>query len=169
MKTQVMLDLETLGQKPGSVIVAIGAVQFGGGKITSEFYRRITATSAVRVGLRIDAETVLWWLKQSDAARAEITQPGEAIARVLMDFTTWLGAAEAEVWGNGAGFDNVLLAAAYDACGLKPPWNFWNDRCYRTMKNLRLVDLPPQTGTAHNALDDARYQAQHLMKILDTP
>jgi DNA polymerase III epsilon subunit-like protein len=35
-----MLDLETLGQKPGSVIVAIGVVKFGNGKIIDSFYGR---------------------------------------------------------------------------------------------------------------------------------
>ena len=33
-----MLDLETLGNKPGSVIVAIGAVKFGNDEILDRFY-----------------------------------------------------------------------------------------------------------------------------------
>ena len=45
-----MLDLETLGNKPGSVIVAIGAVKFGGGEIIDSFYERVDAESCVNLG-----------------------------------------------------------------------------------------------------------------------
>lgn len=167
MKTQVMLDLETFGNKPGSVIVAIGAVTFSGNQIGSEFYRRIDARSCIEVGLKMDPETVLWWLKQSEAARIEITKGGDALAIALMDFRKWLNqqGAECDMWGNGSEFDNVLLAAAYDACQSVLPWKFWNNRCYRTVKNL-FPSIPyTKPATAHNALEDAKAQAVHLMKI----
>lgn len=168
MKTQVMLDLETLGNKPGAVIVAIGAVKFGGGEILDEFYRRIDPQSCVASGLAMDVSTVLWWLKQSDAARLEIVEPGELLGQALLDFRRWLDTQDAEIWGNGAAFDNVLLAAAYDAAGITVPWKFWNDRCYRTIKNLHHEVPLPREGTHHHALDDARSQARHLMAILPT-
>lgn len=166
MKTQVMLDLETLGQKPGSVIVALGAVKFCNGEITSSFYERVDPESCISLGLRMDVSTVMWWLGRADAARLEITKHGEPLSAVLMRFTEWLADEDAEIWGNGAAFDNVLLADAYDRAQLPRPWKFWNDRCYRTMKSLR-PDVPmPRAGTHHNALDDAKSQALHLMAIL---
>jgi DNA polymerase III epsilon subunit-like protein len=55
---RVMLDLETLGHTPGSVIVSIGAVKFGGGKILDTFYHRIDAQSCVEHGLKMDVSTV---------------------------------------------------------------------------------------------------------------
>lgn len=166
MKTQVMIDLETLGNKPGSVIVAIGAVKFGSGEITSSFYERVDAESCVNLGLRMDCSTVMWWLKQESAARLEITKPGKDLREVLQAFTAWLADPDAEIWGNGAAFDNVLLSDAYERAQLSRPWPFWNDRCYRTLKSLR-PDVPmPRTGTHHNALDDAKSQAMHLMALL---
>jgi len=45
MKTQIMLDIETLGTRPGSVITSIGAVKFGGGEITSDFYICMVSTT----------------------------------------------------------------------------------------------------------------------------
>jgi hypothetical protein len=161
-----MLDLETLGNKPGSVIVAVGAVKFADGKITSTFYARVDPQSCIDAGLKVDVATVMWWLKQSDAARLEITKTGEPLAVVLSNFARWLGDADAEVWGNGAAFDNVLLADAYEALRLPRPWKFWNDRCYRTMKSLHPEVPMPRAGTHHNALDDATDQAFHLMSIL---
>lgn len=165
-RTQIMLDLETLGTEPGSVILSIGAVKFGEGKILSEFYANINASSCQTLGLKIDAATVMWWMMQSDEARKAITTGSKHISDALTQFSEWVGDAEAEVWGNGAGFDNTLLRSAYSAHQLTPPWKFTNDRCYRTVKNLHPEIKMERKGTHHNALDDARSQAVHLMEIL---
>jgi hypothetical protein len=165
MKTQVMLDLETLGHKPGSVIVAVGAVKFGDCQILETFYERVDAESCVAIGLKLDAATVLWWMKQSDAARKELLLPAQPIGYVLGKFSAWLGSGEVEVWGNGASFDNVLLADAYDRAGYPRPWKYFNDRCYRTVKAMHPKVPLLRSGTHHNALDDARTQATHLMQI----
>ncbi len=164
-KTQVMLDLETLGNKPGSVILAIGAVKFSATKILDTFYMRVNPESCVKWGLRMDVSTVMWWLKQNEAARAEIALPGGDLVAVLVEFSRWLKDENAEVWGNGAAFDNVLLADAYDRVNMERPWKFWNDRCYRTVKTLFPGMPERRTGTHHNALDDAISQAEHLMNI----
>jgi DNA polymerase III epsilon subunit-like protein len=168
MKTQVMLDLETLGAKPGSVIVAIGAVKFGGGQIIDSFYERIDPASCVEAGLKMDPQTIMWWLTQPDAARLEITKPGAPLAAVLAMFTVWVGENDVEIWGNGASFDNVLLSDAYEVAGMPRPWKFYNERCYRTVKNLRPDIQMAREGVHHHALDDARSQAEHLMRILET-
>ena len=163
-----MLDLETLGQKPGSVIVAIGAVKFNEREIFSEFYARVNPESCVASGLQLDISTVMWWLKQESAARLEITKPGKPLSEVLGSFSEWLTANDVDVcvWGNGVGFDNALLRAAYEAIQTPCPWGFRNDRCYRTLKEL-VDDVPiMRAGTHHNALDDAKSQALHLMQIL---
>jgi exodeoxyribonuclease VIII len=165
MKNEVMLDLETLGRQPGAVIVAIGAVKFIDDRIVSECYLRIDPRSAVAEGLSIDADTVCWWLTRSETARLELVKSGGSLREALFAFGSWLDDPNAEVWGNGAGFDNVLLAEAYDRCGIARPWQWWNDRCYRTMKALRPDIAMSRSGTHHHALDDARSQARHLMAI----
>ena len=164
-KTRVMIDLETLGTSPGSALVALGAVKFGEGRIHSEFYERIDLQSCLGLGLRMDAATVLWWLKQADGPRLEITRPGAHLCEVLAKFKEWLADERAEVWGNGATFDNVLLSAAYEAAGMKQPWRYSGDRCYRTMAGMHPEVIMMRGGTHHNALDDARDQARHLMAI----
>lgn len=162
---RVMVDLETFGTRPGSVIVALGAVRFEDGKIVDRFYARIDPVDAQARGLVIDAATVVWWLGQSDAARGEIGAGGKPLADVLGEFGAWLGEAETEVWGNGASFDNVLLDEAFARCGLKRPWPFGRDRCYRTVAALRPDLKIERKGTHHNALDDAESQALHLMAM----
>lgn len=164
-KQSVMLDLETLGNSPRAAIVAIGAVKFDAAGIQSEFYTRVCARSCVAAGLRMDVDTVLWWFKQNEAARTELTLPAAHLSCALMDFTQWLRGPEVELWGNGSDFDNALLTAAYRAVDLALPWKFWNNRCYRTLKNICAVPMPKSEGTKHNALDDAKAQALHLNEI----
>jgi hypothetical protein len=166
----VMLDLETMGTKAYSPIVAIGAVQFDlkTDTIGETFYQRIDLQSCEDVGLKLTANTVLWWLKQSDLARGEIVNPSLercAIQDALLDFAFWIPN-DAKLWGNGSNFDNVILSSAYEVCNMKQPWDYWNDRCYRTVKSLKPSIEIERLGTHHNALDDAISQAKHLQKIL---
>lgn len=165
----IMLDLETMGTSPGSAVIAIGAVAFDSVSVTGTFYQRISLSDCVARGLAIDPATVTWWLKQSDEARMEFVKPGCIKLLAALDYFTdfYNGVNGCEMWGNGSDFDNVVLAAAYKAARLNVPWKFWDNRCYRTMKNLHR-DVPFQrVGTHHNAVDDARSQAEHLIAIAD--
>lgn len=163
-----MLDIETLGTRAGSVITSIGAVQFSALGLGREFYRRIDSTSCTEIGMTVDLETVNWWMLQGDEARAEMTRPGEPVTAVLEDFAGWIGGPDACIWGNGADFDNALVAEAYRRAGLSVPWKFWNNRCYRTVKSLLGRDIRMEReGTHHNALDDARDQARHFLAIME--
>lgn len=165
-----MADLETLGTRPGSVIISLGATKFDeNGPYGEPFYMRIDMQSCVDAGMLIDVDTVKWWMKQSDAAREEFQKVSVPITDALKDFTTWmlrdikLGSF-LELWGNGANFDNSLLGEAYRRCGLTQPWMFWNDRCYRTLKAMYPdIKMPKREGTHHNALDDAISQVNHLI------
>ena len=71
------------------------------------------------------------------------------------------------IWGNGATFDNSIVQRMFEAKGYPVPWNTFGDRCYRTAINM--LGRPPlvRNGTHHNALDDAIYQAQCLMHVLN--
>lgn len=167
---KIMLDLETLGTGANSVIIAIGAVKFDSTGIKDKFYRVIDPASCVKVGMQMDVSTVMWWMKQSDKARAEFERPNVSIQRALIDFAEFVGFSErknTEVWGNGASFDNVLLANAYKKCEIEQPWNYVNDRCYRTIKGMNRSIPLVRTGTYHNALNDAETQALHLILILN--
>ena len=163
----VMLDLETMGNGSNAAITAIGAVEFDTetNLIGDKFYSIIDLESSVNSGGVIDPSTVLWWMKQSDAARNEFTKEGVTMYQALLDFRTWMSGRVAEVWGNGATFDNVVLRNAYLRADVEAPWDFRGDRCYRTLKALHPPILIPSVGTAHNAVNDAEYQARILLEI----
>lgn len=161
----VMIDLETMGTRPDAPIIAIGAVAFDAKAIHNEFYVVVDLADSVAEGGVIDPSTVLWWMKQSDEARAAFAREGRALGLALGRFREWVGTYDVSgVWGNGASFDNAILSEAYRRMGNDAPWPFYMDRCYRTMKSISPVPME-RGGTHHNALDDARDQAIHLQMI----
>lgn len=171
---RVMLDLETMSTKPNAAIVAIGAVAFDpeapeDGVLPVPFYRAVTLASCEAAGLAIDSGTVMWRLKQGEEARAALTKDALPLRQALEELSIWMRSFEydqGEVWGNGAEFDNVILREAYRAVDLAPPWIPFKNRCYRTLKNFRPDIKLARTGTYHNAVDDARSQAEHAVRIL---
>ncbi len=167
----LMIDLETMGTNPQAAIVAIGAVEFSltSGELGREFYKVVDLASSMEAGGIVDPGTVLWWLRQSDEARAMFQAPAHRIHEVLESLSLFMaefGGPDVKVWGNGAAFDNVVLAGAFERTGLPRPWKYPNDRCYRTIKALHPEVPMERTGTHHNALDDARSQAQHLIAMI---
>jgi len=163
-----MIDLETMGTRPTAPIVSIGAVAFDATGIHDKFYVNVDLTSAVAAGGIIDPSTVMWWMSQSDESRAALLVKDDqySVVGALSALSAWGDWGKVTgVWGNGATFDNVILRETYYRAAVPCPWPFWNDRCYRTIKtiypNVELV----RSGTHHNALDDARTQAEHLIAI----
>lgn len=171
-KTHIMVDLETMGSRPGSVIASIGAVVFDpvAGTLGEAFYRTIKLSSCADVGLRFDGDTVGWWLRQGDEARAALFVEPSPLAAVLNEFYAWWRARNgAFFWSHGANFDDPILAEAFRAIGGGPPWKYWDSRCTRTVFDLAGVKPDRAAGVHHTALDDAKAQAaavNHAYRIL---
>lgn len=176
----VMVDLETMGKKHNAPIVAIGAVVFdpATGSIGESFYKVVCLESSVNWGAVIDPSTVIWWLKQSSEARSEIVNDDAIpLLDALLQFREFVsdnvagGSKKAQVWGNGASFDNSILRSSYDCIAEDYPWEYWNDRDVRTMIELgQAISFDPKTaipfeGSRHNALADAIHQARYVSAI----
>lgn len=158
----VMLDLETFGTRPGSVIRSVGAVEFDlSGKTGETFYANIQHLSCVDAGLVTDPATVKWWSEQGKAAQDAFLSNQRPLTEVAMAFTTWFRKAGGEcVWGQGANFDPPLWEAAVLAVGSPAPWKFWNVRDTRTVYDIFEFDTRDlvRKRVHHNALDDAVHQ-----------
>lgn len=166
MMSDVMVDLETMGTRPGSVLRSLGAVQFDRrGAIGRAFYEVIDQASCEAVGLTVDPETVAWWERQSVEARAALELSPRPLREVLEAFTVyWREVGGVQFWANAPDFDATLLAAAYRACELTPPWQFWNTRCTRTIYELAAVRPDRTKGVHHTALADAVNQAEAVIR-----
>ena len=164
--THCMLDIETLGTRAGDIVLSIGACLFSvDDGIYSEIYMTIDPHDSKALGLKHQRSTVEWWGKQSEEARTAAFKGEYSVATALKMFSMWMPKG-AKVWGNGANFDNVLLAGVYRvARHHEQPWKFWDDRCYRTIKSMFPNVGMDRKGTYHHALDDAKSQALHLIAI----
>ncbi len=176
----IMLDLETLDTTSSAVVISIGAVAFDPetDALGDKFYVEMTEDTAAQQarGRTISGDTVRWWMRQGQAAQQLFASPAPpGVTRVttyeaLSGFSLFVAAngdRDAELWGNGADFDNAVLGSLYDAFGIRKPWSYGRNRCYRTMKNIGVGPRKPQVreGVHHNALDDAITQAVHLQEI----
>ena len=177
--THLMVDLETLSTAPDAAILSIGAVamdsQFNQ---IAKFYTPINLADAIKIGMRIDASTIMWWMGQSEEARERlckdqhgILQPSTTVAYALARFNQFIvGNMEDDyqIWANGPEYDVVVLTSALLKCNMALPWKFYNVRSYRELRYLYPdVAKPESTGTQHNALDDAKWQAAHLKLIME--
>ena len=166
-----MIDLETLDTASTAVITSIGIVEFDTNGLIGEVEYHLDIAQQLKVGRTVSADTLMWWFNQDNDARAILRQ-GQIKTKYMPDslrsishFIKDKEEDRAIVWGNGASFDNVKLASLYESFNMKEPWAYYNDRCYRTLKSSHKNVSYKRDGVHHRAVDDARTQALHLIKI----
>jgi hypothetical protein len=177
MKTDIMIDLETLDVLPSASVLTIGAVRFDpfGDDINEpdcdKFYVKVDLDSCDRYGCTVSQDTVDWWARQSKEAQDEAFNPEgripiESAIDQLYKFC-WGGK---RVWSHGAGFDVIILEHLFRKVGKAIPWSFWEVRDTRTLFDLGIDPRRPPV-LKHHALEDAWNQAvgvQNVFKSLRT-
>ena len=182
MNRDVMVDCETLGVGNQPVILSIGAISFG--KEVESFGRtfeiNINPESYDGYGgqFEITASTVKWWMGQSEEAREAAFGKGVHIRDALESFSEYLtkDGCSPVLWANDETADLVWLESAYRIVGLPTPWTFRDHRCFRTIKDIAgMLDIADDANdyaqkagaVAHNALDDAVWQARYTAYVLE--
>lgn len=166
-----MLDIETLGTGPESIVISIGAVFFDphSGQIGAEFYRKLNFQDQIDKGRKPTQSTVEFWLNQSKEAQVVFSEKGINTSPALGEFRDFVEANSSfdkcKPWGNGPSFDLTILESLFKDFGLSHPWHFRNVRCLRTFKEYIYngKDLTRE-GIYHHALDDCKHQ----IKIVTT-
>ncbi len=166
----VMLDLETLGNGKNACIVQIGACYFDRmtGEIGNTFKVNIDPTSSVKSGADIDAETVMWWMKQTDEARQSILVPGIEIENAIHRLNIFLEQANA-IWSH-ATFDFVIVTETFKRLDIKPKFSYRSARDLRTLVDLGKINTKKFTreGTHHDALDDCKFQVKYAVDCINS-
>jgi hypothetical protein len=169
-----MIDYETLGHIPPNLhSLSLGVVLFNAADFIKTGYWTFSMSDQIKRGREISADTLSWWMKQGPEAQTVLRQAHESReteAMVMQSFHGWVGMESKKnlrVWSAGAGFDIPIIEHQLRENDLEIPWMFWNHRCYRTMKSMFDIEAPVQRqGVKHNALDDAKYQAQCVQAYL---
>ena len=171
MKTDVMIDLETLDVLPTATILTIGAVKFDpfGDELSEadmeKFYVKVDVDSCDKIGCTVSQETLEWWAKQSQEAQNEAFSPDDRIE--ITDAVNQLykfcwGAKR--VWSHGAGFDIIILENLFRKIGKAIPWSFWEVRDTRTLFDIGINPNRPPV-LKHHALEDAWNQAVGVQNV----
>ena len=167
----LMVDIETLGTTPNSIIVSIAAVKFNfKNDEMEEFLINCDAKSSKKYGMIAEKETLEWWAEQPKEVRSAWLSNSILIDDALEALNDFIGTDWKNVvwWCNGANFDYPLLEWTYKATGRPVPWKYWNLRDVRTVFSIFDLDFKkfPRVGSYHNAIDDCKTQIAALKSVL---
>ena len=194
-RINIAIDLETASLQSNAAIMSIAAQVFLPEQydlMTTKFLSdgvfncTVNANSCITAGLHIDMDTVKWWSKQSDEAKASVLEPPALLSTALQEFANWLNAirmkydADIILWSQGSDFDFPILRNAYRACGLDVPWDYQSQRDARTfiLEGLyithgdtdyhRIPDMVTEEGSwvRHSALSDAQRTAWSVSFVM---
>lgn len=166
--TDLMVDLETLGVTPDAPVISLGACFFNPMTkvIGPTFYMPLDASEQIERGRKPDGSTLKWWMTQSDAAKKVFHEQAAPAAQALTTFVNWYKQinGKAFVWGNGSTFDISIMENLFRDYKIKCPWGYNKVMDVRTFKRFKGGgETIVKSGVAHNALDDAKSQAQYVV------
>lgn len=179
----VMIDTETLGRTPGSVVRSVAAVEFDPrtGETGRQKVWKIDLADSIRYGFKVEASTLKWWMMQSDEARREFVEGAETpLKDFFEEFMEFLADTDEEkdftLWCLQLDFDVAMLRSMYSWYNLNVygcdeevlPWNFRKVRDVRPY--IDALDsaglLPPKVADRHTPLADclAQINCVHLVE-----
>jgi len=161
----IMVDIETLDTEESAVILSIGACAISPNRYRPTFYDEISIQHQLDMGRTKSESTVTWWATQPSPP----LNGSFILSDILIEFGKWIAACSAEpiIWAKGIDFDTKILAHAYKQCRLPVPWKYNSVRDFRTVKKLFNESISSDiiNAQAHNALEDAIFQAKQLLSI----
>lgn len=164
-----MLDLETLGTRPGCVILTIGAVLFDPYSLKEPgpgIYMRVDADEQIARGREVQEDTLQWWMNQAEDIREEaLGEEGRVSVEHMYRELNKICVGVNNIWAQGPVFDIAILENIYRQYGWPTPWQFWQISDSRTL--FKAHGDPREKGREghHNALADCVYQAQGVQQI----
>lgn len=175
----VMIDTETLGRAPGSVIRSLAAVEFDPetGETGRKKVWKIDLADSIRYGFKVESSTLKWWMMQSEEARRDFVEGAETkLEEFLEEFMEFLADVNENddftLWCLQLDFDVPMLRAYYSwynqnvhGCDEDVlPWDFRKVRDVRpymdALDNAGI--LPPKVAGRHTALADCLAQINYV-------
>lgn len=180
------IDIECPDTRKTGKILTIGAVTVNviDGTIASDFYARVVRDGQAELGMTESPSTLEWWdevrIKHGNHHawnEAFTEQPRLELARALLALNAYLehhyqSNKQAQVFGCGPEFDNVVLENAYDLTGVEMGWTFRGNQSIRTILLLSKIifgGLPEHRvkgEIAHHALHDASREAKAILRLV---
>jgi hypothetical protein len=170
----IMVDLETLGTTPGSVILSAALVEFNpyNGAIGRQYYTNIDLRDSMKQGFRVDPGTLMWWMQQEKEAQNKAFSYKDVIScsQFLLNVQNFVNAcvsntngAPPQLWSNSASFDLAMIRSYYGRTSTETPWKYTLEMCVRTLCNMvpEVRNIPFQ-GTKHDPIADCLHQIKQV-------
>lgn len=171
--TRFMIDIETLGTKPGCAVTAVGILRFD--PFSAEPIKG--AEFGVRDGGgHQDPATLEWWAhpdraEAKDYLRSLSHVQAEDVMGALVNYVHMQPPSESvEWWAKSPSFDMAILEDLADRTGTFVPWKFREPRDVRTAFSMVgpdfvWADLVPN-APLHSPLADCQLQADQVSQVL---
>lgn len=181
-RRDIMVDIETLGNKLDSTIIQLAAISFDieTGEMFSIFNEVVDIEKCKE--LCVTGDTLKWWLNTNPELFSQLILEGNVSSSDLMlKFDSFVrkeinrvGVKNVYLWGNGILFDNKMIQYQYElykSLGISYPIHYKNDRDLRTLLELASYKLSiseeeirdrcrDDSLVKHYALDDVRFQVR---------
>lgn len=159
MKPDLMLDIETLGTRPGCAILEIAASGFIPGRpdpVGPRFYAKIDLLDSLAHGLTACGETAAWHLSKRYLGSLR----GESLSGALRRFSAFIARhyPGRPVWAWGMDFERKILEPAVAAVSLPMPWEYrlsCDARSFFTLAFGPHAKRPPRFHRASADVDSA--------------
>lgn len=168
----LMIDFETLGTGPNTIVISVGAQFFdlNTGEYGPTFYMAFDIEDQMKKGRVFTPSTLKWWMSQSNGAKKVFHEQAKPTKQILETFAAWCksncGKKYLKPWGNGATFDISIMESLFSDFELECPWLYYNVMDMRTFRRFIANDakVPKEEGVNHHALDDAKNQIKFCME-----
>ena len=171
LKTEVMVDLETMGLGATAAIIQIGAVHFDAKRILHRFCANVALQSSIAYGMTVDEETQDWWRCQAPEACSAFRGTTVSLPKALQALRGWMAGLpgwheDGGLWSKGPAFDAAILEYAFRLLGHdETPWSYRAVRDQRTLVGVARElgwEEPFWPEPTHDALADCELQVEQV-------
>lgn len=170
MLNDLSIDIESLGIAEDSIVISIGAVVFNNeislSTFNCQFYEILDLKDQESQKRTMSIDTVLWWMKQSEFTKSALIEKNRTSTYKALTLLNTLIQEYAVnyAWAKSPNFDLVILDSLYKSFNMKfaIDFRYWMDvrTIMRIRKTCKLNEIKMSKDDAHNALNDAYYQAK---------
>lgn len=179
----MMLDIETLGRKPGNSIISIGASLFNAtneqkiiGDVNNHFYRVLSLFDLHNHGFQTDDVTLKWWKEKAiwKSLLAQTRDSNVGARKACEDFGNYIKEVKPhKIWANSPSFDVEMVRYMFRKMTVPFPIHYKEEMDFRTLMELtyparenRPKRIFSGLNVEHHALGDAIEQSFQATRAL---
>lgn len=182
----MMMDIESLGRRPGNGILSVGACVFDSELTPSllenpsnHYYGVLSTFDLTNNGFQTDSASLKWWKEKEiwKSLSSQVMHSSLGVKRACEDFSEFVKeqAKPEKIWANSPSFHIEMLKCAFRKMNVNFPIKYQDEMDYRTLMNLaypersnRPARLLTSMPVEHHSLGDSIEQTFQTGKALQS-